>query len=49
VEQFCQRQLSFTGITAKVRRVMDAHRAVEHPTLEQILAADRLAREEASR
>jgi 1-deoxy-D-xylulose-5-phosphate reductoisomerase len=49
VEQFCQRQLSFTGITAKVRRVMDAHRAVEHPTLEQILAADRWAREEASR
>lgn len=49
VEQFCQRQLSFIGITEKVRRVMDAHRAVEHPTLEQILAADCWAREEAAR
>jgi 1-deoxy-D-xylulose-5-phosphate reductoisomerase len=49
VEQFCRRQLSFTGITEKVRRVMDTHRVAEHPMLDQILAADRWAREEAAK
>jgi 1-deoxy-D-xylulose-5-phosphate reductoisomerase len=49
VEQFCQRQLSFTGITEKVRRVMDEHQVTERPTLEQILAADIWARESAAR
>ncbi len=48
VESFCQRRLSFTGITETVRRVMDAHRVVEQPNLEQILAADTWARQAAS-
>jgi hypothetical protein len=30
-----------------VRRVMDRHRVVPHPTLEQILQADAWARQEA--
>ena len=49
VEAFVNRQLSFLGITETVRRTMDAHRVVEHPTLEQILAADAAARVEATR
>ena len=49
VEAFVNRQLSFLGITETVRRTMDAHHVVEHPTLEQILAADAAARVEAAR
>jgi 1-deoxy-D-xylulose-5-phosphate reductoisomerase len=48
VEAFVNRQLDFPGITAHVRRVMDAHQVVEHPTLEQILAADAWARTSAA-
>ena len=44
VEAFVNRQLDFPGITAHVRRVMDAHQVMAHPTLEQILAADAWAR-----
>ena len=47
VEAFVNRKLSFTGITETVRRTMDAHKLVEHPSLEQILAADNWARREA--
>ena len=47
VERFCARQLGFTGIARLVTRVMDAHRVVEQPSLEQILEADRWARAEA--
>jgi 1-deoxy-D-xylulose 5-phosphate reductoisomerase len=36
--------LSFPGIFDHVTRVMDRHRVVEQPTLEQILEADRSAR-----
>src|SRR6187397_46269 len=49
VEAFVNRKLSFLGITETVRRTMDAHRVMEHPTLEQILAADVWARTEAER
>jgi len=49
VEAFVNRQLSFTGITETVRRTMDAHRFVEHPTLEKILEADGWARTEAAK
>ncbi len=49
VEAFVNRQLDFPGITAQVRRVMDAHQVVAHPTLEQILAADAWARAESAR
>lgn len=49
VEAFVARRINFPQITETVRRVMDAHRVVEHPTLEQILAADAWARAEAGR
>lgn len=44
VERFCRRELSYPGITETVRRVMDTHQLIEHPTLEEILAADAWAR-----
>lgn len=47
VEAFVNRKLSFLGITETVRRTMDAHRVVDHPTLEQILESDAWARREA--
>src|SRR5204863_616040 len=47
VEAFCARKISFPEITAMVQRTMDAHKIVEHPTLEQILAADAWARQKA--
>ncbi len=49
VDAFLNRKLSFLGITATVRRTMDAHKIVEHPTLEQILKADVWARAEAEK
>jgi 1-deoxy-D-xylulose-5-phosphate reductoisomerase len=49
VEAFVARRITFPQITETVRRVMDAHRVVERPTLEQILAADAWARAEAGR
>lgn len=45
VERFCAGELNFPGISAHVERVMDAHRPVDSPTLEEILAADRWARQ----
>lgn len=47
VEQFLAGNLSFPEIPRKVARVMDAHRVIEHPRLEQILEADAAARAEA--
>ncbi|HEX4264684.1 MAG TPA: 1-deoxy-D-xylulose-5-phosphate reductoisomerase [Verrucomicrobiae bacterium] len=47
VEAFVNRKLNFPGITDTVRRTMDAHKVVSHPTLEQILEADAWARGEA--
>jgi len=47
VEAFVNRKINFPQITETVRRTMEAHRVVEHPTLEQILAADAWARAEA--
>lgn len=49
VEAFVNRKLGFTGITDTVRRTMDMHNVVEHPTLDQILEADGWARKEACR
>jgi 1-deoxy-D-xylulose-5-phosphate reductoisomerase len=46
VEAFVNRRINFPQIFETVRRVMDAHQAVLHPTLEQILAADAWARRE---
>jgi 1-deoxy-D-xylulose-5-phosphate reductoisomerase len=48
VEAFVNRKINFPQITGMVRRVMDAHEVVAHPTLEQILAADAWARREAT-
>ncbi len=49
VEAFVNRRLGFTEITATVRRTMDAHKVVSHPTLPEILEADAWARQEAKR
>ena len=49
VEAFVNRKINFPQITETVRRVMDAHQVVAHPSLDQILAADTWARTEAAR
>jgi len=48
VEAFVNHKINFPQITGTVRRVMDAHKAVSQPTLEQILDADAWARREAA-
>ena len=47
VEAFCLRQITFDQIPQVVARTMDRHQPVNHPALEQILAADTWARREA--
>jgi 1-deoxy-D-xylulose-5-phosphate reductoisomerase len=47
VEAFVNRGINFPQISETVRRVLDTHRLVEHPTLNQILEADAWARKEA--
>jgi 1-deoxy-D-xylulose-5-phosphate reductoisomerase len=49
VEAFVNRKINFPQITETVRRTMEAHRVVNHPTLEQILEADAWARREAAK
>ena len=49
VEEFVARKIGFTDISRKVAAVMDAHQVVQHPSLDQILEADRWARLEAAR
>ncbi len=44
VEAFVNGRITFPGITETVRRVMDHHEVVPHPTLAQILDADDWAR-----
>jgi len=44
VEAFVNHKITFPQITELVQRTMDAHKAVLHPTLEQILEADAWAR-----
>src|SRR5262249_28545844 len=48
VAAFCDERIRFPDITHTVARTMDRHQVVEHPTLEQILAADEWARKEAA-
>jgi 1-deoxy-D-xylulose-5-phosphate reductoisomerase len=48
VEAFVNRKINFPQITETVRRVMDAHKVVPHPKLEQILEADAWARKTAA-
>jgi len=47
VEGFVKRKLNFVQITDTVRRTMDAHKVVAHPTLDEILESDAWARQEA--
>src|ERR1039458_4340986 len=49
VEAFVNQKINFPQITEIVRRTMDAHKVVLHPTLEQILEADAWARREAAK
>ena len=49
VDAFVNRRISFLDISALVRRIMDRHQTVPHPTLPQILEADAWARSEAGR
>ena len=48
VEAFVNRQINFPQITETVRRSMEKHAVVTHPTLPQILEADAWARREAA-
>ena len=47
VDAFCDGQVSFNGISDAVGKVMDRHRMIEHPSLNDILEADKWARETA--
>ena len=47
VEAFVNRKISFLQISELVKHVMERHVVAEHPSLEQILAADSWARKEA--
>jgi 1-deoxy-D-xylulose-5-phosphate reductoisomerase len=49
VDNFVNRKINFPQITEMVRRVMDAHKTVSHPSLEKILEADAWARREAGK
>jgi 1-deoxy-D-xylulose-5-phosphate reductoisomerase len=49
VAAFLNRKINFPQITEMVRRTMEAHKVVLHPTLEQILEADAWARAEAAK
>jgi 1-deoxy-D-xylulose-5-phosphate reductoisomerase len=49
VEAFVKGKINFPQITETVRRVMDVHKVVSHPTLEKILEADAWARAEAAK
>jgi len=48
VEAFVNRKISFPQISEIVRRAIERHQVVSHPTLEQLLAADTWARQEAA-
>jgi 1-deoxy-D-xylulose-5-phosphate reductoisomerase len=45
VEAYLNRKITFPHITSMVEHAMNHHRLVEHPTLEEILAADAWARQ----
>jgi 1-deoxy-D-xylulose-5-phosphate reductoisomerase len=48
VDAFIRGRIKFPHITETVRRTMERHRMVHHPSLEQILEADAWARSEAA-
>ena len=47
VDAFVNRRISFLQITQTVKDTMDRHTLVEHPSLDEILASDAWARQEA--
>jgi 1-deoxy-D-xylulose-5-phosphate reductoisomerase len=49
VEAFCREEIGFTDITATVAETMKAHALVQHPSMDEILAADLWARTTAGR
>ena len=49
VTAFLDHAISFVKISEMIERVMDRHRLVEHPGLENIIMADQWAREEAKK
>jgi 1-deoxy-D-xylulose-5-phosphate reductoisomerase len=49
VEAFLEERIRFTDIVPLVRRVMESHRVVDSPSLDDILTADAWARKEAIR
>jgi 1-deoxy-D-xylulose-5-phosphate reductoisomerase len=49
VELFLAGRIKFTDIAKLVKPVLAGHKAISHPTLEEILAADEWAREETKR
>jgi 1-deoxy-D-xylulose-5-phosphate reductoisomerase len=48
VDGFVNGRISFPGISETVKRTMDQHKVVDHPTLEQVLDADTWARKATS-
>jgi len=48
VDAFVSGRINFPQITETVRRTMDTHRVVDHPTLDKILEADAWARRQAA-
>ena len=48
VDLFLEERIKFLGIYSLVERVLSQHHSVMHPTLEEILAADAWARQQAS-
>jgi 1-deoxy-D-xylulose-5-phosphate reductoisomerase len=49
VTAFLDHAISFDKIPEMIQQVMDQHRVVAHPNLENIIAADQWAREEAKK
>jgi 1-deoxy-D-xylulose-5-phosphate reductoisomerase len=49
VKAFLAREMSFTDIVTACREILDNHNFDPHPTLEQLMAADRWARQEISK
>ena len=49
VEAFLRREISFTDIVTACREILDQHNYEPHPTLSQLLAADKWARREMSK
>jgi 1-deoxy-D-xylulose-5-phosphate reductoisomerase len=49
VELFLNHKLTFSGIPRLIQQVLDKHSNIENPNIEQVLAAEKWAREEALR